>query len=85
VVPVYSISFNGRVGVGEAKFGKTFGEIPVKKIAKFLMELAELKVNSGSLDFVEFIQNKEMNVRELVTKYSSIESFSENADLYSDL
>ncbi|HEY8804141.1 MAG TPA: nitrite/sulfite reductase, partial [Clostridium sp.] len=85
LVPVYSISFNGRVGAGEAKFGKTFGEIPVKKIAKFLMELAELKVNSGSLDFVEFIQNKEMNVRELVTKYSSIESFSENADLYSDL
>jgi len=84
LVPVYSISFNGRVGAVGAKFGETFGEIPVKKIAKFLLELAELKVNSGYIDFVEFIENREMNVRELVTNYSLIESFSENPNLYSD-
>ncbi|MCB2294737.1 nitrite/sulfite reductase [Clostridium algoriphilum] len=84
LVPVYSISFDGRVGAGEARFGKTFGEIPVKKIAKFLLELAELKINSGFIDFIEFIEDKEINVRELVNKYSLLESFSENPDLYSD-
>jgi sulfite reductase (ferredoxin) len=84
LVPVYSISFNGRVGAGGAKFGKVYGDIPAKKIAKFLLELAQLKVSSSNLDFAYFIENKEVEVIELVTKYSSLESFSENPNLYSD-
>jgi len=84
LVPVYSISFNGRVGVGGAKFGEVYGEIAAKKMAKFLLELAELKVNSGCTDFACFMESKEVGVRELVTKYSSLESFSEDPDLYSD-
>jgi len=84
LVPVYSISFNGKVGSGGAKFGKVFGEIAAKKMAEFLLELAELKVSSGYIDFACFIESKEVNVQELVTKYSSLESLSENADLYSD-
>ncbi|MCB2292697.1 nitrite/sulfite reductase [Clostridium algoriphilum] len=84
LVPVYSISFNGKVGPGVAKFGEVYGEIPTKKIVKFLLALAQLKVNSGYINFIEFIENKEAGVRTLVSKYSSIESFSENPDLYSD-
>jgi len=84
LVPVYSISFNGRVGAGGAKFGEVYGEIAAKKMAKFLLELAELKVNSGCIDFACFIESKEVGVRELVAKYSSLESFSEDSDLYSD-
>jgi sulfite reductase (ferredoxin) len=84
LIPVYSISFNGRVGAGGAKFGKVSGEIPAKKIAEFLLELAQLKVSSSNLDFAYFLENKEVRVIELVTKYSSLESFSANPDLYSD-
>jgi Sulfite reductase, beta subunit (hemoprotein) len=84
LVPVYSISFNGRVGADGAKFGEVYGEIPNKKMTKFLLELAHLKVNSGYIDFVEFIEKKEVEVRKLVVKYSLLESFSENPDLYSD-
>lgn len=84
LVPVYSISFNGRVGSGGAKFGEVYGEIPTKKIAEFLLALAQLKVNSGYINFIEFIENKEEGVRTLVSKYSSIESNSKNPDLYSD-
>lgn len=84
LIPLYSISFNGRVGSGGAKFGEVYGEIPAKKMVKFLLELAQLKVNSGYIDFACFIENKDEEVRELVTMYSSLESFSENPDLYSD-
>ena len=84
LIPVYSISFNGKVGSNIARFGEVYGEIAAKKVPKFILELASLKVNSGIIDFVEFIENKEIVVKELVTKYSSLESFSENPDLYSD-
>ncbi|KZL91289.1 nitrite/sulfite reductase [Clostridium magnum] len=84
LVPVYSVSFNGRVGAGGAKFGEVYGEIPAKKMTKFFLKLAEIKVNSGYIDFVEFIEKKEAEVRELVDQYSLIESFTENSDLYSD-
>ncbi|GIM27731.1 ferredoxin--nitrite reductase [Clostridium polyendosporum] len=84
VIPVYGISFNGRLGSNVARFGEVYGDIPAKKIPKFLIELADLKVNSGYIDFVEFIENKEREVKELVSKYSSLESFSENPGLYSD-
>ncbi|MHC1685359.1 MAG: nitrite/sulfite reductase [Clostridiaceae bacterium] len=83
-VPVYAVSFNGSVGVGEARFGVVYGDIAAKKIPSFVVELAELKVNSGYVDFVDFIVNKEAEVRELVTKYSTLESLAENPDLYVD-
>ena len=84
LIPVYSILFNGKVGPGIARFGEVYGEIAAKKIPDFFEELAQLKVNSNYVDFVEFIENKEAEIRELVIKYSSLESFSENPDLYSD-
>ncbi|WP_259473399.1 nitrite/sulfite reductase [Clostridium estertheticum] len=84
LVPVYSVSFNGRVGSGCAKFGEVYGEIPTKKMVDFLLGLAQLKVNSGSINFADFIEKNEVSVRMLVAKYSSIESNSENPDLYSD-
>lgn len=84
VIPTYAISFNGRVGSNVARFGEAYGDIPAKKIPQFLLELADLKVSSNYVDFVEFIENKKTEVKELVTKYSSLESFSENPELYSD-
>jgi sulfite reductase (ferredoxin) len=84
LVPVYSISFNGRVGEGGARFGKVYGEIAAKKMGKFLLDLAQLKLNSGYLDFIEFIEKEGINVAELITKHSTLESFSEAPELYSD-
>lgn len=84
LIPTYAIYFNGKTGSNIAKFGEVYGEVPSKKISEFLLELANLKVDSGYADFVEFIENKEAEVREVVIKYSSLESFSENPDLYSD-
>ena len=84
LIPVYAISFNGRVGSNVTRFGEVYGEIAAKKIPKFLLELALLKVNSGYTDFTQFIENSEVEVKTLVAKYSSLERLSENQDLYSD-
>ncbi|HEY3423918.1 MAG TPA: nitrite/sulfite reductase [Negativicutes bacterium] len=70
VIPTYAISFNGKVGPGVAKFGDVYGEIPAEKIADFLLDLANLKINSGVTCFVEFIEGKEEEVRNLVAHYS---------------
>lgn len=84
MIPTYAILLNGKVGPNIAQFGKNSGEIPAKKIPNFLEELANLKVSSDYVDFVEFIENKETEITELITKYSTLESISENLDLYSD-
>ncbi|MDF2633661.1 MAG: Ferredoxin--nitrite reductase [Pelosinus sp.] len=70
MIPTYAISFNGRVGPNIARFGEVYGDIPAEKIATFLLELAKLKINLGYISFVEFIENEEKAVRELVAKYS---------------
>ena len=84
LIATYSILFNGKVGPKMAKFGEVYGEIPAKRIPIFLEELANLKVNSDYADFAEFIENKESEIRELVIRYSSLKSLSENPDSYSD-
>lgn len=80
MIPTYSILFNGKVGSGIARFG----EIAAKKIPDFLVDLAFLKVNLGYEEFDQFIGNNEVEIRKLVSRYSSLESFSENIDLYAD-
>ncbi len=84
LIPSYSISFGGRVGAGEAKMGEVFGDIPAKKIPKYLLELAKLKAASGIRDFDTFLSQKREDIKNLVEAYSSIESFNENSDLYYD-
>ncbi|MDS0524836.1 nitrite/sulfite reductase [Clostridium sp. SHJSY1] len=84
MVPIYSVLFNGKVGPGVARLGVVYGEIAAKKISNFLVDLAKLKLNSEYIEFVEFFENKENEIIELIEKYSSLESFSENPDLYSD-
>lgn len=84
MVPIYSVFFNGNVVPGVARLGKVYGEIAAKKIPNFLVELAKLKLNSGFIDFVEFLEDKQTEIIELIEKYSTLESFSENPDLYSD-
>lgn len=84
MIPTYTILFNGKAQSNGAKLGEAYGEIPAKKIPNFLEELAQLKINSKYVNFVEFIEKKETEIRELVSKYSLLESFSENSDLYSD-
>lgn len=80
----YSILFKGKVGPDVARFGEVYGEVAAKKIPTFFEELAQLKVNSGYEDFVQFIENKETEIRELVDKYSTLEGISERPDLYFD-
>jgi len=70
VIPTYSISFNGKVGPGIAKFGDVYGDIPEEKIANLLLDLATLKINSGYTCFIEFIEKKDDDVRALVANYS---------------
>ncbi|WP_243156218.1 hypothetical protein [Clostridium sp. C2-6-12] len=84
MIPAYSILFNGKAGPGVARFGETYGEVAAKKIPGFFLELAKLKVNSGYEDFVQFIENKETEIRKIVNKYSTLENINENPDLYSD-
>ena len=84
LVPAYSISFGGKVSVEGAKMGEDFGDIPAKKIPKFLVELAALKVEAGIEDFNEFVATNTEAIKELKSKYSVIEGISENPDLYND-
>lgn len=84
LIPTYAVSFGGKVGAGVAKLGEVYGDIPAKKIPKFLLELAVLKRNSGNENFEEFIENKSPEVKALISKYATLESFSENPDLYYD-
>jgi len=85
LVPVYSVSFGGSVGFGPAKIGEVYGDIPAKKLPKYLVKLATLKNDSGYECFKEFTFNKEEDIRVLTNEYATIETFSENADLYYDL
>lgn len=84
MIPIYSILLNGKVGPGCARFAEVYGEVAAKKIPKFFEELACLKVDSRYEDFVGFIENKEKEIKRLVDKYSTLESISENPDLYVD-
>lgn len=84
LIPTYSISFGGKLGAGIAKIGETYGEIAAKKIPEFVLELAGLKLVSDYEDFEEFLENKSDEIKDLVNKYSSLESFNENPDLYYD-
>jgi sulfite reductase (ferredoxin) len=84
MIPAYSILFNGKAGPGVARFGEIYGEVAAKKIPSFFLELAQLKVNSEYEDFLQFIENKETEIRALVNKYSTLDSINENPDLYSD-
>ena len=84
LVPAYSVSFGGKLGAGIAKIGEIYGDIPAKKIPEFILELANLKVTSSFGDFEKFLENKSDKIKNLIEKYSSIESFSENSNLYYD-
>ena len=76
LMPMYSIFLGGKVGSGGAKMGELFGVVPVKKIPKYLLELAKLKVKFGYECFDKFIEEKSKDIKGLVEKNSSIESFS---------
>ena len=84
MVPTYSILFNGKSGPGVARLGEIYGEVAAKKIPTFFVELAQLKVNSEYEEFVQFIENNEREIKELVDKYSTLESINENPELYAD-
>ena len=84
LVPSYSISFGGFVGAGGAKMGEVFGDIPAKKIPKYLLDLAGLKVSSEIKDFEKFLKEKREDIKKLVEDYSSVDSAKENPELYYD-
>ncbi len=83
LVPMYSISFGGKVGSGGAKMGDYYGDIPAKKVPLFLHELATLKINSGYKDFYEFLDSKSSDIKDLVSKYT-LDNFSKGDDIYFD-
>lgn len=84
LIPTYSVSFGGKVGADRVKLGQVYGDIPAKKIPKFLLELAVLKRNLGYESFEEFLNNRSSEIKKIIAKYSTLESFSENSDLYYD-
>lgn len=83
-VPMYSISFGGKVGSGGAKMGVDYGDVPVKKAPLFLHELALLKLNSGYKNFYEFLNNKSSDIKKLISKYTDIDKFIQETDIYFD-
>lgn len=84
LVPMFSVSFGGKVGAGVAKLGDEYGDIPAKKIPGFLHELANLKIASGVEEFDGFLNQKTSDLKELVNKYSNIEELNEDQDIYYD-
>ncbi|MBM7871428.1 sulfite reductase (ferredoxin) [Clostridium pascui] len=83
-IPAYAVSFGGKVGPGVVKLGEAYGDIPAKKISKFLLDLAALKNDSGYKEFDEFVKAEDASIKELVLKYSTLESFAKAPELYSD-
>ena len=84
LVPMYTIFLGGKVGAGGAKMGEVYGDIPAKKVPKYLYKLAELKSKSSYEDFDEFLDNNKENIGKLIKEFSTLESFAENSDLYYD-
>jgi sulfite reductase (ferredoxin) len=84
LVPMFTVSFGGKVGSGIAKMGEEYGDIAAKKIPEFLHELAKLKIASGIEDFEEFLKHEASNIRELVNHYANIELFIGDEDIYYD-
>lgn len=84
LVPTFSLSLGGRVGAGIAKMGDEYGDLPAKKIPAFLLELANLEIASGYEDFDEFLNNKPSDIKELVNKYTNLDDFVEDKDIYYD-
>ncbi len=84
LVPMYAVLFGGAVGADKAKLGVDHGMLPAKKIPAFLLELAWLKKESGLSDFMAFLEQEKTSVCQLFESYSSIETESENAELYYD-
>ncbi|APM39234.1 sulfurtransferase TusA family protein [Clostridium kluyveri] len=84
LIPMYSVSLGGKVGSGCARMGDAFGDIPAKKVPEFLHELSKLKVNSNYDDFYEFLADKSSDIKELIEKYSHIEKFIGESDIFFD-
>lgn len=84
LVPMFSVSFGGEVGSEAAKLGEEYGDIPARKIPEFLRELANLKSTSDYDDFKEFLNHKPSDIKALVNKYTDIEKFNEEENIYYD-
>lgn len=84
LIPMYSVSLGGKVGSGCARMGDAFGDIPAKKVPEFLHELSKLKVNSDYDDFYGFLADKSSDIKELIEKYSHIEKFTSESDIFFD-
>ncbi|WP_446897934.1 sulfurtransferase TusA family protein [Clostridium sp. LBM24168] len=84
LIPMYSVLLGGKVGSNSARMGEDYGDIPAKKIPDFLYELASLKVNLGYEDFYEFLNSKSLNIKELVSRYTNIDKFAGETDIYFD-
>lgn len=81
---MYSISFGGKIGSNVARMGDTYGDVPAKKVPLFIHELAELKINSGYEDFYDFLDNRSSDIKTLMSKYTDVDKFVEDPDIYFD-
>lgn len=84
LIPMYTVSLGGYLGFNGAKLAEAVGDIPAKKVPEYLLKLAKLKVNSGYVNFYEFLDNNRKAIKALTEKYSAIESYKNNPDLYFD-
>lgn len=84
LIPMYTIYLGGQLGLGGAKLAKPYGDIPAKRIPDFLYDLAKLKHQAGKKDFMDFMEQDQASIQELIRQYSAVTPESQNADLYYD-
>lgn len=84
LIPMYSVSFGGKVGSNSARMGKNYGDIPAKKVPDFLYKLSSLKIDSGYKDFYEFLDRKSLDIKILIDNYNDINKFADDDDVYFD-
>ncbi|MDK2917960.1 MAG: hypothetical protein PWQ37_693 [Candidatus Petromonas sp.] len=84
LIPMYTIHFGGNLESNNAVLGEAYGDIPAKKVPKFLYELAKLKEQSGYNTFIEFLKKEGNSIEGLIEKFANIETVKEETDLYYD-
>ncbi|ACB84678.1 sulfurtransferase TusA family protein [Natranaerobius thermophilus] len=84
LVPAYTVYMGGKTEANKGRLATEFGEIPAQKVPVFLKELAKLKAQNGYKDFEEFVYNSNKKITQLITVFSTLESYQENPGLYFD-
>jgi sulfite reductase beta subunit-like hemoprotein len=67
-INIFELHVNGAFGLGKARLGKNYGDLPQDKVPKFLYELAKL-VEASNETFSQWLFTGEEKFKDLVGKY----------------